>query len=443
MFEYVKLKNFKSFENIEFNLVNKNGLPKHMALVYGRNAIGKSNLASAFFMLSETFHTMEVRDIMQSIISEGSDSVNNEKIQKLISKRYRDIKTLINEYKTVSSDRPLRIEFGFNNDGKKGVYVLETDNNQIIYERLEYTIVKNKGLFFEIKQVEKNPIIKINHRLFNDKKAFDTIFESCSQFWGKHSLVSILFHELNDKADQFIRQQLSHNFSSVLLYLFNVSCKVKFGSKQERGVIGLPKSMINSFEKGRIPVSEENRLERTEKMLNILFTSVYPDVKRVFFDKKYEKGYLHYQLFFSKKIAHKEREISFSLESTGTQALLDILPFLLVASNGSVAIIDEFDTGIHDVLIRDMISSLYKNLEGQLILTTNSTIALESEIPRENYYVITEENGDKNINPITSNNKIHKNANIRNQYIQNSYSGAPESSDINFNDLFSILDIKK
>ena len=48
MFEYVKLKNYKSFGNIEFNLLDRNNQPKKMVLIYGENGIGKSNLASAF-----------------------------------------------------------------------------------------------------------------------------------------------------------------------------------------------------------------------------------------------------------------------------------------------------------------------------------------------------------------------------------------------------------
>ena len=54
MFEYIKAKNFKSFGNIEFDLRDKKGDPKKLVLIFGENGIGKSNLASAFFLLSET-----------------------------------------------------------------------------------------------------------------------------------------------------------------------------------------------------------------------------------------------------------------------------------------------------------------------------------------------------------------------------------------------------
>ena len=58
MFEYVKLRNYKSFGDVELNLLDKNGLPKKLILIYGKNGIGKSNLAASFFMLSETLRTI-------------------------------------------------------------------------------------------------------------------------------------------------------------------------------------------------------------------------------------------------------------------------------------------------------------------------------------------------------------------------------------------------
>ena len=63
MFTCVKLKNFKSFNDITLDLTDKNNRPKSLVLIYGENGIGKSNLASAFYMLSETLRTMEFRDL--------------------------------------------------------------------------------------------------------------------------------------------------------------------------------------------------------------------------------------------------------------------------------------------------------------------------------------------------------------------------------------------
>ena len=50
MFTCVKLKNFKSFNDITLDLTDKNNRPKSLVLIYGENGIGKSNLASAFYI---------------------------------------------------------------------------------------------------------------------------------------------------------------------------------------------------------------------------------------------------------------------------------------------------------------------------------------------------------------------------------------------------------
>ncbi len=82
MFEYIKLKNFKSFDNIELNLLDKRNNPKKLVLIYGENGVGKSNIASAFFMLSEMLRTMDVRDIMEIILSENSTDIKRNDVYK-------------------------------------------------------------------------------------------------------------------------------------------------------------------------------------------------------------------------------------------------------------------------------------------------------------------------------------------------------------------------
>ena len=156
MFEYVKLKNFKSFGDVEFNLLDRKGNPKKLILLYGENGIGKSNLASAFFMLSETLRTMDVRDIMQSFLSENPESMSDEMFARIIKMRYKDLETLIRENKMVSSSDTMYLEFGFKLRDKSGKYILETNDSQIIHERLEYVLTKNKGIYFDITPSKTN-----------------------------------------------------------------------------------------------------------------------------------------------------------------------------------------------------------------------------------------------------------------------------------------------
>ena len=439
MFEYIYLKNYKSFGEVRFDLTDKQGNPKKMVLIYGENGIGKSNLASAFFMLSETLRTMDVRDIMQSILSERPDAINEEDFSRLIRLRYKDLETLIRENKMVASDEPMLLEVGFRLNDRSGRYLIETDDNQLIHERLEYVLAKNKGTYFDITP-EK---ISISTKIFQDRASYNEIKSACSKFWGKHTLLSILLHESDDKANEYIKEQISDNFEAVLSFFTRMSCKIKFGSYQERGGICLPHEIFGDFDEGNISIKDEELLDKTENMLNIFFKSAYRDVKKVFYKRIKKETSIHYQLMQTKTIADKDRDIEFSMESTGTQYLLQLLPYMLVVVDGSVAVIDEFDTGVHDLLVKKLVQSLYATLTGQLIMTTHSTLLMEAKIPKECIYVINElENGSKEIEPISHyDQKIHENTNIRNQYLKGVYKGIPAPSDINFASLLSELGI--
>ena len=249
----------------------------------------------------------------------------------------------------------------------------------------------------------------------------------------------------NDKADTYIKEQLSEHFDTVLEFFNRISGNIKFGSRQERGFIGLPEAIFGEYDEGIIPKTDEPLLDKTELMLNIFIKSIYKDVEKVYYKRVYKENTIRYSLMQTKLLAGKLRDIEFSMESTGTQSLLQLLPFMLVVVHGSTAIIDEFDTGVHDLLVQKLVRSLYSNLQGQLILTTHNTLLMESGLPKENIYVISEiANGEKEIQCITHYDpKIHTNTNIRNQYLNGTYSGTPDLKDVDFQQLLSVLGLEK
>ncbi len=441
MFEYVRLKNFKAFDDITFDLRDKKGRPKQLVLIYGENGIGKSNLASAFFMIAETLRTMDVRDIVQSLLEANPKTLNDEEFSRIIKMRYKDIETLISENKTVASKDPMYLEFGFQIDGKSGRYILESDNSQIIHERLEYTLSRNRGTYYDITPHKAS----ISPKIFMDRASHQDVSIACAKYWGKHSFLSILLHESNDKSDEYISAQISDNFCKVLDFFTHLSCKIKFGSRQERGIIGLPPEIFGDLESGIIPIQEEDSLNRTEEMLNLFFKYTYRDIESAYYKRTRKEGTLRYQLMIRKLIAGESKDIDFSLESTGTQSLIQQLPFMLVVVKGAVAVIDEFDTGIHDILVQNLITSLNNNINGQLIMTTHNTLLMESNLPKESIYVINElPGGEREIQCITRYGEtIYPNTNIRDRYMLGKYKGIPEKIQINFTKLISTLETKE
>lgn len=434
MFEYIKLKNFKSFDDIELNLLDRRNKPKKLILIYGENGIGKSNIASAFFMLAESLRTMNVRDIMESLLSENSNNINeNESLKEFLRSRYKDTETLIKENKLVDSEDPLYMEFGFNIGGRKGKYIIETNNTQIIKEKLYFTITQRKGVYFDISEND----FFMSEKIFSNKEAYKTIKDACSKYWGKHSLLSIIFHEATDKSDHYIRNQISTNFNDFLYFISRISCKITFGGGKERGIIGLPREILSEYDHGVIPEKDEDILDNAEEMLTNLFHLTNRNIKKAYYKRIKSEDQIRYELMLREQIAGKIRDISFSLESTGTHAITQQLPFMLVSTKGSIAIIDEFDTGIHDLLVKGLVTSLYNSIDGQLILTTHNTLLMESNLPKDSIYVINESpTGKKEIQCILHyNNKIGDNNNIRNQYLLGKYHGIPSEININFHEL--------
>ena len=120
------------------------------------------------------------------------------------------------------------MEFGFCLAGKSGKYILEMNDSQIIHEHLDYTLAQRRGTYFDITPSKAT----ISTKVFRDRTSYQAIKQSCTQFWGKHSLLSILLHESDDKADQYIKEQIEDNFTKILRFLSRISCKIKFGSRQ-------------------------------------------------------------------------------------------------------------------------------------------------------------------------------------------------------------------
>ena len=126
---------------------------------------------------------------------------------------YNDISNIIAENKTINSTENMILEFGFLIDEKPGCYQIEFDNERIVHEKLEYTLAKNRGCYFELSDSE----IKINNFIFINSNYKKDFLENIKKFWGKHSVLSILLYDMEDKADGYLKDQLHQNLFNVFI----------------------------------------------------------------------------------------------------------------------------------------------------------------------------------------------------------------------------------
>ena len=259
---------------------------------------------------------------------------------------------------------------------------------------------------------------------------------------GKHSLLSIIVNEKEEKAQKYIQERIHENLFDVIFAFATMSVKVKMGNHGERGKVGLSHPILAELERGSIDISEENELNKAEELLNDFFTRTYGDIKRVYYRRDIEDGKINYELFFNKLIYNRLVDVSFELESTGTQHLLEILPYILMCVEGTVVIIDEIDTGIHDLLVDNMLENVIPSIGGQLILTTHNTMLLDSDIdPQYIYTFIEDENAIKQlVSIIDFEDRTHPHLNYRNRYLKGMYGGVPLLGEIDFEELREILD---
>lgn len=135
-----------------------------------------------------------------------------------------------------------------------------------------------------------------------------------------------------------------------------------------------------------------------------------------------------------------------TLESTGTHNILELLPFFMIAAQGYTAVIDEMDTGIHDLLVMYMLQDIFPDIKGQLIITTHNTLVMTSEfIPANSFYVIQEdEDGTREIKCITDiDGRVHPYHNKQLRYIvHKEYGAVPDKLNLSIKELAGILKSK-
>lgn len=437
MFTSIHLENYKTFSNITVDLSQKSGVPKSLVLIYGENGAGKSNFAAAFYTLAETMRTMDIRDFLQDFMSKNKEIAENESLLKMLRIRFRDMEAIVQDARAIGATGNLVLDFSFVIKGKKGRYLIEMDDKEIVHERLEYTLEKNKGLYFDITSSSK----KLNEKVFVDKGFLTDIQSSLTKFWGKHSLLAILQHETNDKTSSYFDSAISKQFQICLADLMNLSCKVKCPNTPERGVIGLVHPMLSDLDRGDIRIEQGTELMRVEAMLNCFLTKISKDIKSVYYKKESRDNTIFYELFTQQMISGRLCDVPFDLESTGTQAILELLPFFLTAATGSVVVLDELDTGIHDVRIRDILLSVRSEISGQLIITTHNTLLMDSDLDANTFYIISkDENGNRHLSCITDSvERVHPKHNIRNRYLLGEYNGIPQTTDISLKELLDVL----
>lgn len=437
MFTYIKLKNYKSLIEFEVDLTKKENTPKKLISIYGENGIGKSNFVDSFYTLKKIVSTRTVNEKIR-ILTEKQKELQTDDFDKALyffgqlgsiikNGFFSNSIDIINECKTIDSKDNMIIEVGFKIKSKSGIYCIETDNTDIISEKLDFTLNKNKVNFFEITKKEKY----LNESVFIDNEYKKEILSIVEKYWGKHSLLSLIAYEIEDKKENYVKKKIFNGIFEVINFFSSLSI--------------LSRNKLEVFKDieeeklfyGTISANEEKKLINIENVINTFFTALFSDIKQAYYKKKVDSDKINYILCFKKNIYNKLIDIEYNRESTGTKNILKILPYLISTAKGKTVIIDEIDNGIHDLLILKILENLSEDLKGQLIITTHNTLLLEEEFIKDSIYIFkVDENANKKLLSLNKfEGRIHPNLSIRKRYLKGLYGGIPFPMDIDFNEL--------
>lgn len=425
MFTNIKLKNFKSFKNVEINLQSKKGEYKPLAIIYGENGSGKTTISQAFLALERTMQTKQVKGMLKDLLDEKFTPPEDFPLKPDVMLRIlksklsvNGIESIIDEYKMINSDENMSLEYEFNIGGGSGSYYVEMDSFSVVKERLEYKLNKNRGCYFSIEDDD----IYINEKIFESKEFYELIKSQVEMYWGKHTLLSILYFEMGDKSDTYINSNISINLMNLMTAFEKINFRIPRASDGQSLALDAENEILGHLVSGVIEKKNKDKLDEVENLLNQFFKSMFNDVVKAFYKKSSKKNEIRYDLFLRKRIENYEYDIDFQLESNGTQEIIDLLPYLVSAVSGGCVIIDEYGIGVHDLLATKLLASIGHQIKGQLILTTHNTLLMDyAEVnPDALYFIMNDKTFKKSVKCVTEiEERLHPNYNYRKRYFTN------------------------
>lgn len=433
MFTYVKAKNFKSLKNIELDMKKTKDDISKLIVIYGENGSGKTNIIETFKFLQQSILAKANEYYFKDLLNfqNMSSRLSHDYIESIIGTA--NIRFQLNDYRTIDEDEMTELEYGFKLNGIEGFYKIKF-NDVIQEEKLYYLIEKQRGYLFEVERKDSQISKKLNMSIFKNSKYNEEIEEIIDKYWGKYSFLSLLNIEFMHKNWEYIAQNISSSLFESIAEL--ATCAVHIDGNDTKGIIPENfhvKDTVNNLGKGLIENENKETLKKYEKILKLFFTQAYPDIKDIKYEITEEQEKTYYELIFKKVIGGKIKSIPYHNESEGTKRIVRQFDTLVGAIKGDTVIIDEIDNGIHDLLIKNIIMSIKDEINGQLIITTHNTLLLET-LPKESIYIlISDYEGNKQINSIRNYEmKIQKNNNIRDLYLKGAFGGIPLSEYIDF-----------
>lgn len=421
---YIHLENFKSFKNATFDLRATKKNAKKFAVIFGENGSGKSTIIESISFLHELVQTRCTFQKFEHFVTLHSNenyeklspSIKLENFFSSLNDLYPSISNLLSEVRSIDSDGLLSLSFGFQLNEYEGEYICTFDDEYITYERMSYVLTGRKTVLWEISKEN----FHIHPRLFssNHNNYFSDVIEQALRYWGKHAFLALLNFEAEDKAVSFIDEVFSPELKQILSLFNSLNYSIKYWDSTKSYYN--ENYYLSDMRSGTISVKDQTKLVLTEAALTAFFRSIFTNIEKVFYKQELSNSNINYELMVQKKTHGKIIDIPMSQASSGTQELLSMLPYIVLALNGQIVFIDEFGTSLHEQLVPALIKAINENLSGQLIITSHHLSILDQAgLNGDAFYYITsgQDNAKQIVCTTNIEQRLHSSYNYRNRYL--------------------------
>ena len=409
MFKSIELWNFRVFGHLLFDLSGPRGVPLDHAVVYGRNASGKTALMASVEFLGASLASF--REAMAG----GAG----------------DLPALARANVMRQSEAPMALSFVFEVDGRDAEYrvAFSQEDGRVAEESLRYVSPKGRTVtYFTVTRTGSGPKAVFNDRTISGSDLRSWAEEQARQWWGRHTMMSMLVWGALTRNRGYMESQMP-GLLKVAEFLDGLGPSATAADATRRRIEADPMQ-------GWIDADGVGTLRAFGSALDRFLTRIDPDLEGVCYETTdIDGGRIGYRLAFDRRISGRVRRVWGDEESSGVRRLVGLFPGLLGCAEGRVAFIDEVDTGIHDKLMRDLFAQVLPDMRGQLVVTTHSTALLEGVDPRKAFIIEVDPDGNRGIRPVSGIVRTRAHNNNRDRYMRGDLGGVPHISCVDMEDI--------
>ena len=409
MFTSIELKGYGPFRDVRLDLLGRNDRPMNRALIYGENGSGKTVLAESVGFLKRSVGTLS-----------GSRTVLDD------SNPFQFGTILIDGGAEAGEDlrslaRGLVLR-GAGNGMEDGLLIGESLHGRINGRRARmYSAETGDG-----------PTLNLNPRAFPDNGYREALKGLAARYFGSHSVLSVIHRDLVDSPEGSLDGSLDIGIREALAWIDSIS--VRTASMEM--VTGPFTVLRDGLERGRVPESQEHVLDVVGEALEKFMLRLYSNLYGIRYDKVRCRGWTEYHLHVARKVAGQKTEFPVEEESSGIRRFISFFPQIMTSVGGGVAVVDEMDSGVHELFIRGFLSELEPAIGGQFIMTAHNTSLMEDFDPRGVFIIRTDYLGEHSVSSIRDMARTQRTNNNRDRYVRGMFDGIPYLGSLDMDEIY-------